>query len=343
MINKINIYLFNQIFKYFFLILFIFLSTAWLLQITRLFTITNFMQVEILSIIYLSLYLLPNILTIIIPFIIIFGLMLCFIKLNNDKELIAIISLGLGLNPIKKTLIFFSIIIILIFSLLNFYFAPKIYELYKIKEYELRNTLDFEAMSFSNFLNLDKSTILDFKKVNNEYRDIFISFKDDKDFKENIIYAKRGNIFSEKNNYKFQLTEGFRISINNDRDIEKLEFLNYVLKISNNNSTNNLEILDKNTLTIFDDILLENYLNVAFKLSDIILIILIINFFYTNNLKNINFSIKNNIYFIFSSIIVLIVNQILKNSEVLLINYSAFFLAIILILFCMNIFKKKYE
>lgn len=269
--------------------------------------------------------------------------MLCFIKLNNDKELIAIISLGLGLNPIKKTLIFFSIIIILIFSLLNFYFAPKIYELYKIKEYELRNTLDFEAMSFSNFLNLDKSTILDFKKVNNEYRDIFISFKDDKDFKENIIYAKRGNIFSEKNNYKFQLTEGFRISINNDRDIEKLEFLNYVLKISNNNSTNNLEILDKNTLTIFDDILLENYLNVAFKLSDIILIILIINFFYTNNLKNINFSIKNNIYFIFSSIIVLIVNQILKNSEVLLINYSAFFLAIILILFCMNIFKKKYE
>ena len=269
--------------------------------------------------------------------------MLCFIKLNNDKELIAIISLGLGLNPIKKTLIFFSILIILIFSLLNFYFAPKIYELYKMKEYELRNTIDFDTMSFSNFLNLDKSTILDFKKVNNEYQDIFISFKDDKDFKENIIYAKSGNIFSEKNHYKFQLTEGFRISINNEKNIEKLEFLNYVLKINKNNSTNNLEILDKNTLTIFDDILLENYLNVAFKLSDIILIILIISFFYTNNLKNINFSIKNNIYFIFSSIIVLIINQTLKNSEILLINYSAFFLTIILILFCINIFKKRYE
>ena len=35
---------------------------------------------------------------------------------------------------------------------------------YKIKEFELRNTLDFDNMMFSNFLNLNKTTILDFKK-----------------------------------------------------------------------------------------------------------------------------------------------------------------------------------
>ena len=42
-VNKINLYLFSQITKNFLLILFIFLSIAWLLQITRLFTITNFL------------------------------------------------------------------------------------------------------------------------------------------------------------------------------------------------------------------------------------------------------------------------------------------------------------
>ena len=47
-------------------------------------------------------------------------------------------------------------------------------------------------MAFSNFLNLNKTTILDFKKNNNEYQDIFISFNDEK---ENIVYAKKGNIF----------------------------------------------------------------------------------------------------------------------------------------------------
>ena len=82
-INKINTYLIIQVIKNFLLILFIFLSIAWLLQITRLFTVTNFMQVSILDVIYLSLHLIPNIFTVIAPFILIFSLLLCFIRLNK--------------------------------------------------------------------------------------------------------------------------------------------------------------------------------------------------------------------------------------------------------------------
>ena len=74
-LDKINSYLFVQIFKYFILILFIFLSIAWLLQITRLFTITNFIYIEVFDVIILSIYLIPNIITVIVPFILIFGLL----------------------------------------------------------------------------------------------------------------------------------------------------------------------------------------------------------------------------------------------------------------------------
>ena len=161
--SKINAYLFFQICKYFFLVLFIFLSVAWLLQITRLFTITNFMHIQIHDVILLSVYLIPNIITVITPFILIFGLLLCFIKLNKDNELIAMLSLGLGLKPFRNTLFFFSLIIIILFSSLNFYLAPKIYKQYKIQEYDMRNTIDFKNISFSNFLNLNKTTIIDFK------------------------------------------------------------------------------------------------------------------------------------------------------------------------------------
>ena len=51
-----------------------------------------------------------------------------------------------------------------------------------------------------------------------------------KDEKENIVYAKEGNIFSN-NQYHFQLINGFKISFDKNEQIEKLEFLNYVLKI----------------------------------------------------------------------------------------------------------------
>ena len=70
-----------------------------------------------------------------LPFILIFGLLLCFVKLKKDNELIAILSLGFGLKPFKIILSAFCMIIILVFSLFNFYLAPKVYEIYKFKWY----------------------------------------------------------------------------------------------------------------------------------------------------------------------------------------------------------------
>ena len=325
--------------KNFILILFIFLSIAWILQITRLFTITNFLHIEVLDVFLLSLYLIPNILTIIVPFILIFGLLLCFIKLNRDNELIAVLSLGFGLKPFRSTLLFFCLLTIILFTALNFYLAPKIYEQYKIKEYDLRNNLDFDKMVFSNFLNLNKTTILDFNKQDNEYKDIFISFNDDK---ENIVYAKKGDIFSKDNQYNFRLTNGFKISIDSKKQIEKLEFLNYVLKIDSKNISNN-KIVDKNTFTIYDDYKSKNFLNISFKLVDIFLVIYIFLFFYRNNLKDLNINTINNIYFSSSCVCIIIINQILKNSEISIQNYVAIIFSVVLISFLISHIKKKYE
>tara|TARA_Y200000002_G_scaffold383212_1_gene404072 strand:+ start:2331 stop:3230 length:900 start_codon:yes stop_codon:yes gene_type:complete len=297
------------------------------------------MNIQIIDVIFLSFYLIPNLITVISPFILIFGLVLCFIKLNKDNELIAILSLGLGLRPFKNTLYIFSLIFFFIFTILNVYLAPKIYELYKIKEYELRNTLDFNNIAFSNFLNLNKTTILDFDKKDNQYHDMLISYLDDK---ENIVYAKRGKIFNKNNFYYFELSDGFKISVDNYNEIENLEFKSYVLKIESKNN-NNLEIIDKNTLTIFDDLNSKNYLNITFKIIDIILILFILIFFYLNNLKEIKFETKNNIFFIVFSVTILIINQIIKNSETILINYLSIMIFVLMISLMIFYTKRKYE
>ncbi len=340
-LQKINSYLLVQVCKYFVFILFIFLTISWLLQITRLFTISNLMQIEVINIIFLSFYLVPNILTIITPFILIFGLLICFIKLNNDKELVAILSLGLGVKPIVNSLFMFTSFLVIFFSILNFYLAPKIYEKYKIQEFEMRNNIDFNSMSFSNFLYLDKETILDFNKnkLTNNYEDIFISYQDEKD---NIIYAKKGNIFKESNKYNFQLYDGFKISIDNKNQIEKLEFLDYILKINNTNIAK-IDIADKNTLTIFDDIKTKNFTNITFKIFDLILIVYIVYFFYTNNLKNLNLRIKNNIFFSGVCVFILICNQILKNSEIIMVPYTLSLISIIFFTSILINIKKYYE
>ena len=335
---KIDNYILKQIFKYFSLIFFIFLSISWLLQLTRLFTISNFIQIDILSILVLSIYLIPNILTIILPFILIFGILLCFIKLYKDKELISIFSLGLELKPIKNSLIIFTIIILFIYGCLSFFISPKVYEIYKQEEFELRNTLDFDSMLFSNFIKINENTILDFKKKNNIYEDILISYDD---IKENIIYAKKGFIKNKDNNYIFQLSEGFKISIENNNHIEKLEFENYIFNVDNNSNVN-FKIDDKNTLTILDNFNNKDYKNLSFKLTDTIILLLIIYFFYENNIKKINFYISNNLYFTINCLFLIICNQILKNSEIYLSQYIFTIIIILASLLTIFILKKKY-
>ena len=83
---------------------------------------------------------------------------------------------------------------------------------------------------------------------------------------------------------------------------------------------NKAKIIDKNTFTIFDDYNNKNYINISFKFTDIILILYIIFFFYYNNLKVVNFKTINNIYFSGSCICILVINQVIKNSEAMLIS-----------------------
>ena len=150
--NKINLYLFSQIIKSCILVFFIFVSIAWLLQLSRLFNVMSHLQINSLEIIYLSLLMIPNVINVILPFLMIFGLVLSFIKLSKDNEIIAMYSIGLSINEIKKPIIIIISITIIISLYLSFIFSPFTYDLYKKKEFDLRNSIKFENIDFSNFI-----------------------------------------------------------------------------------------------------------------------------------------------------------------------------------------------
>ena len=329
--KKIDKYIFLEILKGCLLILFIFLSISWLLQFARLISLTNLIQVDIITIFYLSMFLIPNLISIIIPFVIIFGLIITFIKLHKDKEIISIYSLGLSTNSLSRSLKYFTILIILILLSFNFYISPKIYKEYKLKEFEIRNKIDFEKIVISNFLQINKNTFLDFKKDNQEFKEVFIKFSENND---NLIYAKNATIIQDNDFFIFNLIDGFKITIINDNKIEKLEFENYNLKIKNNKfkTFNNF---DKNTFNIFDDIKSKNYLNITHKGADVIFVSIIILFFYFKNIKVYRFDFYYLFIFITFSSILLILNQLLKNLEI---SFLTNVLIILSILICSIIY-----
>ena len=336
--NRIDTYIFNQIIKSCSLIFFIFISISWLMQLTRLFTLSNLVQIDIFNIIYLSLFLLPNLFSVILPFILIFGILLCFVRLNKDKELIAIFSLGLDIKPFKNSMMLIALIIIIFYSLLNFFISPKIYEIYKLKEFELRNKLNLNKVVATNFLKINQDTTIDFEKNSNGYQDIFINFKDNE---ENIIFAKEGKIKSENTNIIFKLKNGFKLNINGN-EIEKLDFSEYTLNF-NNEKNSIFNSHDRNSFTLIDDFKNKDYLNISFKINDVLLSLVIIYIFYLNNLKDNNFNLRNNLIFIGLSLFLIINNQLLKNSETDYNTYILISTSITFITLLITYLKKRYE
>ena len=310
--NKIDKYIFFEISKGCLFILFIFLSISWLLQFTRLVSLTNLIQVDILTILFLSIFLIPNLITVILPIVIMFGLILSFLKLHRDREIISMYSLGLKTNAIIKALFFFTLIAILFLLTFSMYLSPKIYKEYKIKEHEIRNKINFEKIIVSNFIEINENTFLDFRKDNQKHKEVFIKFKDEKD---NFIYAEEATITQNINKFIFELVNGFKITLIEKDKIEKLEFESYKLEILNNNFKE-YDNFDKNTLNLFDDIKNKDYLNIVHKITDTIIVIIIILFFYFNNIKFYRFDFYYLTFFLFISSVLLIINQIIKNLEI---------------------------
>ena len=335
--TKVDRYIFFEIVKGSLLVFFIFLSISWLLQFTRLLTLTNLIQVDIFTILYLSIFLIPNLITVIMPFVIMFGLIITFVKLHKDRELISLYALGLNIQSITKPLIFFSFFIISILIIFNFYISPKVYKDYKTKEYEIRNKINFEKILVSNFIEINKDTFLDFKNNNQNFKEVFIKFSDNN---ENMIYANEADIIQEDNKFNFKLINGFKITLLENDKIEKLEFNNYTLEIINN-SFQKYDNFDNNTFDIFDDIINKNYINILYKIADSLIVIFIIIFFYINSIKIYNFTIQNLFIYIIFSTILLIINQILKNSSFNISTYIIINIVILFMLFSYFLIRNK--
>ena len=308
--KKINLYVFIQIIKSCTLVFFIFISIAWLLQISRLFSYLNNLQIDFVNVLFLSFFLIPNLINVTLPFIIIFGLIIAFIKFDKDKEIIAIFSLGLSIKEILKPFFLISIITIFLYLFLNLFFSPYIYDKYKQKEFDLRNSINLDNINISNFIQLDENLILDFSKKEDVFEDVFIRFIGEN---ENIVFAKKARIIKEPKKFIFNLSEGFKLSFMNNK-IEKLEFENYKLNfpLKNENNYNNY---DKNTLTLFNLIKYKDYKSLIERMFDTLILLTVIIFFYFNNIKDNKFSINHIFIYLFLSILIIIFQNIIKNLD----------------------------
>ena len=352
--NRINLYVFSQIIKSCILVFFIFVSITWILQMTRLFTVMSHLQINSLDILLLSLMMIPNLINVTLPFLMIFGFVLSFIKMSKDKEIFAIYSSGLSINEIKKPVILIISTTIFLSLFINFIFSPYTYDLYKKKEFNLRNSINFQEIDFSNFIKFNKNLIIDFENENGEFKNILINITNEN---EVLMYSKKGEINQNNNQISFKLINGFKTEIK-ENSIENLKFDTYLVDFPINEK-NIYTKIDPNTLSLFElltkaipdesanittDMANEenknNRIIIYQRLIDSLIIVSLCIFFYINIIKKNNYNLINQLFFIVVSILCLLIDNLFeaytfKNQSFIII----LFINVFIIHFFPSIFK----
>ena len=308
------------------LVFFIFVSIAWLLQLSRLFTVMSHLQINSLNILYLSLLMIPNLINVILPFLMIFGFVLTFIKLSKDKEIIAMYSIGLTINEIKKPIIIIIFASIFLSLFLSFIFSPFAYDMYKKKEFNLRSSIQFDNIDFSNFIKFSENLTIDFENENGGFKNILINITGEN---EVIIYGKKGEIDQTSNRINFKLIDGFKTEIK-ENNIENLKFDTYLASFPLDEKKIYIKN-DPNALSLFELLKEENKNNriiIYQRLIDSLIIVSLCIFFYINIIKMNNYSLINQLFFIAVSILCLLIDNL----------FEAYVVILLLNLFTIHIF-----
>ena len=336
--NRINLYIFSQIIKSCILVFFIFVSIIWLMQISRLFTTMSHLQINSLEILQLSFLMVPNLIYVTLPFLIIFGFVLSFTKLSKDKEIIAMYSTGLSINEIKKPIIFIILTSIILSLLLSFFFSPFTYNMYKKKEFNLRNIISFDKIDISNFIKFNKDLTIDFENENGEFKNILINITGEN---EVLIFSKEGEIKQVDEKINFKLIEGFKTEIK-ENNIENLVFDTYLASFPLDEKKIYIKS-DPNTLSLFELLKEKNKNNrvvILQRLIDALIIVSLCIFFYINIIKKNNYSLINQILFIAISLLCLLIDNLFADYTF---ENTAYVLILILNLFIIYFFPPLFK
>ena len=339
MFKKITIYIVFFQFKYLLNFLFILLGLIWISQILRLvdlkFSLTN----QIFDIMGTTFLVLPSYLNPLLPILLLISFFYFNFNLNSSNESLII---NQYLNNKNKTVIAFIVKIILIFFyFFNYeYLSPKFYEIYKLKELDIRNNFKIGIPS-SNEFHIGEDLSIFFKtNDDNQFSDVEALILKDNQF----VKSKKAYIEYDKFGFNIIFNNGIRIKMNKNEK-SKTTFEKFTYNIAKTNIERLL--LDKehfNTLELLEnnqkDYRSEGHKRIVQYLIFLVLIFLSNKIIYKNINKKLR-DFKNIFLFIFLILIYLLNSFLIYELNSENINLFIYYLLSILGLFLFGIYILK--
>jgi len=232
----INRYIFKQLVPLFAINLFFF---SFILLMKQMLEMTNFIVnygVGISSFLLMLIYSLPSFLVFIIPMSVMISILLVFLQMSSENEIVALNSSGLSIYGLLPPALFFCLMGCLFTGLMTFYGMPR-------GQTALKSLL-FNVISSNIEIGLKERTFNDkfddvmiyINKIDpksHELLDIFIEDQRTKDVASTIVApAGRGVLGPEKKAFYLKLKNGSIIQTSLDnRSVHSINFESYTLKL----------------------------------------------------------------------------------------------------------------
>lgn len=142
----------------------------------------------------IAILLLPDLLSLVLPFSLFFSILYVYNRLSIDRELIIMRALGLSNKRVAFPSLLFGFLITLLLLSMNIFLLPKTFSSLRDVEYKLRNTASISILKEGEFNTFPGLTLFLRKKMNNgEIHGVFV-YSTEKQNKPYTLVAQKGYI-----------------------------------------------------------------------------------------------------------------------------------------------------
>lgn len=185
--------------------------------------------------VYMTMLMLPNFLTIILPIALFAIIVFIYSKMVTDRELVVMRAAGVGQFGLAKPAMILTAGILAFGYLLNLYLLPESYRAFRILQWEIQSTYSHVLLKEGSFNPISKAVTVYVRERTPDGQLLGILVHDERDVKSPItLMAERGALVDSDEGPRVVMYNGNRQSTGKDGKLSILYFDRHVFEIPSN-------------------------------------------------------------------------------------------------------------
>lgn len=230
--NSYNRYVLRQLFVGLVLVAAGLTCIIWLSQSLRFVELIVNRGLGASTFVYMTMLLLPNFLTVILPIALFTVVVFTYSKMITDRELVVMRAAGVGQFGLAKPVFLMVLITMVLGYVLNFYILPESYRAFRLLQWEARNSLAGFVLKEGSFNQVVKGMTVYIRErsTDGQLLGILVHDKRDKASPETIM-SERGAMIESDSGARVVMFNGNRQTLDEKDKLSILYFDRYVFDI----------------------------------------------------------------------------------------------------------------